>query len=165
MATNTELKKKIQRVERILRADIRWLLTTKDARVKNQPRWNPQNGAWLDPRSRQFVPEDECGACAIGAHVIRGTQKKLRGALPGANDEVAFAARSLKLRSSQVYDIYWAVWDAATGVPECYPEPFQALGYRLNAYADKLIKEMHEKEAKCRTSRRSPKSKKKHSSI
>lgn len=114
----------IARVERILRDDIVWAM-------REGPGWNPdrgamRNGEWKDdPRN--------CGVCAIGAFCVRRQPPMVSFDQVISWEDVAAAAKQLKVSQSWLGVVYQAVAYTAHYFAE---ESAMYLGRRLADFAE-----------------------------
>lgn len=118
--------KRLREIERILKADIRWT-------IEKGPGWNPGYGA--DLVNGAWVPDAECGTCAIGALVCRRQPSQSHSHFQA---DIASAARVLRSHFDWTRALYYAVGLAESAADVVAFPSAISLARRLRAYGDKL---------------------------
>lgn len=131
--------KKLQRIERVLRSDIRWL-------VNKGPGWDPTSG--LEIVNDKWSPVGGvCGTCALGAHVLRHCTLKTSE----AGEVPTVVARALRVDPMWAETVFQAV--TLVGLQQnsedlaariwCMEDHINVqaanLGYRLRDYGDAYV--------------------------
>lgn len=126
-------QKTVDRVEKILRSDVRWA-------ISRGIRWNPKRTAEPDHNKYQAK---KCGVCAIGACLIR------RGGRPRSWG-VADAARVLRADEDFVSNVYFGVMETDRWLKACGPLAAEGhkLALRLKRFARAYQKAYNAKKAK-----------------
>lgn len=114
-------KEKIKKIEKLLRADIRWA-------IKHGPGWDPYHGAiWS---SKKWGPVSCNGLCAIGAYVAHRQPKRRP-----KDDDVSAFARIQEVDYLWAENLYLAVADDQD---ENCCDSSKELASRLRAYAQEI---------------------------
>jgi len=119
-------KRTYERVEKVLRSDIRWA-------IRSGIGWNSDNPAcFVDGK---WVPySSKCGVCAIGAHVIRNQPKKSNQFGFVSNDDVDTTAKSLRVPFEDAETIYFGVTSEAR--PHAESPGWYKVAQRIKKYAN-----------------------------
>jgi hypothetical protein len=125
----------IDRVEAILRDDIKWAASNPDVG------WDPLTGSiWRYGKWVRSDRADACGVCAIGAHVMRTGVTPIQKAFNITEGDVDVTARELGIGARTfLWDVYLSVADTPEE-REDTKEPSEGtrLGWRLRDYGDSL---------------------------